>query len=62
LPSMMTAICAGMSLVSGMSRVELAKELMIDLSFSRTFNASHRHEVRFLAGHHLLDVGDMFVG
>lgn len=59
---MITAICLGMSPGCGISRVELTKELMIDLSFSRTFPASYRHQVGFLAGQHLVDIGDVLVG
>src|SRR6267378_698244 len=55
---MMTAMCLGMSLAGGISRVALAKGFMCGVSGIR----SNRHQLGFFGCDHLVDIGDVFVG
>src|SRR5260370_13241812 len=55
---MITAMCLGMSLAGGISRVALAKGFMCAVSGVR----SNRHQLGFFGCDHLVDIGDVFVG
>src|SRR5882757_8461964 len=56
---MMTAICLGMSLAGGISRVALAKGFMCGVISGIR---SNRHQLGFFGCDHLVDIGDVFVG
>src|SRR5258706_388015 len=56
---MMTAICLGISLGGGISRVELAKGFM---GWAFWGVRSNRHQLGLFCRDHLVDFGDVFVG